>query len=65
MKKVGSALGGEEPKCGIQPSPSPIVDNPTALSSHARGWQHRGSAPAFARTPVAALPDLSDLSVAL
>jgi hypothetical protein len=41
MQKVESALGGDEPKCGIQPSPIPIVDNPTALSSHARGWQHR------------------------
>ena len=43
MQKVESALGGDEPKCGIQPSPIPIVDNPTALSSHARGWQHRRS----------------------
>jgi len=41
MQKVESALGGDEPKCGIQPSPIPIVDNPTALSSHTRGWQHR------------------------
>ena len=47
MKKVGFSFGGDEPKCGIQPSPIPIVDNPKALSSHARGWQHRGSAPAL------------------
>ena len=37
MQKVESALGGDEPKCRIQPSPIPIVYNPTALSSHARG----------------------------